>query len=76
MWVSGQLHASAALHREGAPGSDWTGCWEGLRGGLDAVAKKKIPAPVGNRSLVVQPVASHCTDLAVPSHMYAILTKQ
>jgi hypothetical protein len=40
-----------------APDTNWTEGWVGLRAGLDAVAKRKIPAPTGNRATVAQPVA-------------------
>jgi len=36
-------------------GSHWTGGCVGHRAGLDAVAKKKIPALAGKRTSVVQP---------------------
>jgi hypothetical protein len=32
----------------------------GLRHSLDAVAKRKIPAPFGNRTPVFQPVMKYC----------------
>jgi hypothetical protein len=31
--------------------------WVALRAGLDAMAKRKIPAPTGNRSSAINPVA-------------------
>jgi hypothetical protein len=37
--------------RERAPGTRWIGGWVGPRAVLDAVAKRKIPAPAGNRTL-------------------------
>jgi hypothetical protein len=57
MEVSGQLHALPAL----TPGTHWIGGWVGPRIGLDATEKKKL-VPVGNRTLVVQPVARRNTD--------------
>jgi len=56
MEVSGQLHASAALHLEKEPWYSPVGGCLDPRAGLDAVAKKKIPTPSGNRTPVVQPV--------------------
>jgi hypothetical protein len=45
--VSGQSHVSAALYpRERAPCTDWTGCWVGLRSGLDTKVSGKIPLPL------------------------------
>jgi len=58
--VSDQLHDTVALpSEEGVPDIHWLGGWEGLRSGLDAVAKKKnhFTAPAGNRIPVVQPLA-------------------
>jgi hypothetical protein len=37
-------------------GPHWIGDWVGPTAGLDAVAKKKIPASVGNWTPAVQPV--------------------
>jgi hypothetical protein len=40
MWVSGQLHAQAALPSgERTSGTNWIGGWLGPRAGLDTVAK-------------------------------------
>jgi hypothetical protein len=54
---TGQLHAPAALSqgkslRDPLDG----GGWVGARAGLDAIAKKNISAPAGNRTPVIQPV--------------------
>jgi hypothetical protein len=50
--VNGQLHVPAVLHSEKEPPVPI--CYE-ARTGLDAVAKRrKIPAPTGNQTLVVQ----------------------
>jgi hypothetical protein len=59
MEVSGQLHAPATLlHDKEPPGTHWIRGWVDPSGGLDAMAmKKKIPAPAGNRTPVVQPAA-------------------
>jgi hypothetical protein len=48
--------------KERAPGTHWIGGWMGPRTVLDAVVKKKIPAPAGNRTPIVQPVAHHYTN--------------
>jgi hypothetical protein len=42
---------------ERAPGTHRTGGWVGPRASLDAVMKRKSPAPAGNRTPIVQPVA-------------------
>jgi hypothetical protein len=58
MEVSDHLHAPAALPpRERAPGTHWIGDGVGPGAGMDVVAKKKIPIPVGNRTPILQPVA-------------------
>jgi hypothetical protein len=60
MGVSGQRHAPAALYSgEGAAGTHWTGGWVGPRAGLDAKARRKSSASVGDRTPVVQSVVSH-----------------
>jgi hypothetical protein len=52
MEVSGQLHAPAALPpAKETPGTHWIGGWVGPRTVLDTVVKRKIPSPVGNRTL-------------------------
>jgi hypothetical protein len=43
--------------RENVPSIHWTGGWVYSIVGLDAVAKRKIPAPAENQTSVVQPVA-------------------
>jgi hypothetical protein len=57
MEVIGQLHDPAALP-SGKIGSDthWIGDWVSPRAGLDAVKRRNIPAPAGNRTPVVQPI--------------------
>jgi hypothetical protein len=37
--------------KERAPGTHWKGGWVGPRAVVDAVVKRKIPSPVGNRTL-------------------------
>jgi hypothetical protein len=75
MEVSGQLHASATLPPEKAPGIHWIGRWLGLSAGLDAVVKRKIPSPyrISNpdhpaRSLVY-------TDWAIPAPRYGAVLR-
>jgi hypothetical protein len=58
MEASDQFHVPAALLvRKEPPGTHWRGGWVGPIAGLDAVAKRKIPAAARNRTPVVQPVA-------------------
>jgi len=45
MEMNGQLHALAALPSGRAPGTHWIGGWVGPRVSLDAVVKRKFPAP-------------------------------
>jgi hypothetical protein len=45
MEVSGQLHARADLPPGKELGTHWIGGWVGLRAGLDAGMRRKIPAP-------------------------------
>jgi hypothetical protein len=70
MKASGQLHAPAVITpRERAPGTHWIGGWVGLRAGLDTVVKRKIPSPRRESNpdhAIVQPLASRCTDWAIP----------
>jgi hypothetical protein len=43
---------------ERAPGTHWIGDWVGPRAGLGQGGEEKpIPAPVGNRTTVIYPVA-------------------
>jgi hypothetical protein len=42
--------------------------------GLDVLAKRKIPAPVDNQTLVIYPVASHYTDGIICDTDCAILS--
>jgi hypothetical protein len=42
---------------ESAHSTNWIGGWVGPRAGLDNVEKRKLLAPAGNRTPVVQPVA-------------------
>jgi len=58
--LSGQFHAPADLlpWNTDTPGR---GGWVGPGVNLDVVTKRKIPAPAKNRTVVVQPIASHYT---------------
>jgi hypothetical protein len=42
---------------EGAHCADWIGNWMGPTAGLYLVGKRKFPAPTGNQTPVVEPVA-------------------
>jgi hypothetical protein len=42
---------------------------------LDVMAKRNNPAPAGIRIPIVQPVASHYTDRAIPEHMCTLKCK-
>jgi hypothetical protein len=64
MELSGQLHALDYLPLEKRP----------VHNGQEAgwaheVAKRKIPAPAGNRIQAAQPVANYDTDGAIPVPM-------
>jgi hypothetical protein len=60
--VSGQHHAPVLFYpRERTPGTHWTGGWVGLGVSLDAGARRKISAPVGDRTPIIQPVVRHYT---------------
>jgi hypothetical protein len=50
--------------RERALGTHWIGGWVGPRAVLGAVVffREKFPAPAGNRTPIVQPVAQRYTD--------------
>jgi hypothetical protein len=54
MEVNGQFQAPNTLPLEEASDTHWIGGCVDFWAGLDAVAKKKVPAPVGNRIPVVQ----------------------
>jgi hypothetical protein len=63
MDMIGQLHVSAILIPRKEPRYHWIQGWMGPTAGLDtAVGNRKVPAPVGNQTTVVQPEASHYTD--------------
>jgi hypothetical protein len=53
MEASGKIHAHAALpprkEPPSRPGTHWRGGWLGFGAGLDAVKKRKIRRPAGNR---------------------------
>jgi hypothetical protein len=64
------------------PGSQWVGGWVDPRAGLDDVEKRKFLTLPGLvlRPSAVQPVASRCTDYAMPAphtaHMKAISSSE
>jgi hypothetical protein len=50
----GEWSASRPGHftpKEGAPVTHWIGGWVGSKAVLEAVVKRKIPSPAGNRTL-------------------------
>jgi hypothetical protein len=52
--------------RDRAPSTHWIGGWVDLKASLDAVeCRKKSVAPARSLTLVTQPVACYCTDLAI-----------
>jgi hypothetical protein len=56
------------IPRERAPFTHWIGGWVGLRAGLDAVAKRKIPSPrreLNPRTPILRSVAQRYTDWAI-----------
>jgi hypothetical protein len=68
MEVSGQFHTPAALpHRERAHGSHRIGGSVGHIASLEAVERrKKSPAPVGDQTPAIQPVAQRKRRLSHP----------
>jgi hypothetical protein len=62
MELSGQLKTPAALTLEGAPGTHCVGGWMGSRALWTLWGTEKCLAPVGNRTLAVQPVTHRYTD--------------
>jgi hypothetical protein len=50
-------HPGCSIPAERTSGINWTGDWVGLRASLDAVMRRKIPAPAENQTLVIQSVA-------------------
>jgi hypothetical protein len=52
--------------RERNPGTHWIGGWVGARAGLDALSKRKFPAPAGNPTLNIQS-SSLYTDWPTPA---------
>jgi hypothetical protein len=62
--VGVQRHGPAALPL-GSTGTRYIGGWVGPSAGLDGW---KISPPQGFEPLTVQPVASRCTDWAIPAH--------
>jgi hypothetical protein len=65
--VSGQLHAPAALLPGKQPSTHWIGGWLGPRASLDDLEKRKFfTLPALELQPLVHPVASRCTDWAIP----------
>ena len=66
MGVGGQPHGRPLYPRE-RPGAHCIGGWVRSHGRSGQV--RKISSPTCIRSRTVQPVASHCTDCAIPAHV-------
>jgi hypothetical protein len=41
----------------------WTGGGRDSTARLDVVEKRKVPVPTGNRGAIIDPIASHYTEL-------------
>jgi hypothetical protein len=67
--MSGQPQAPSTFTapRERVLTTNWTESSVDPRAGLDAVSKRKTSAPPGNRTPIVQRVASDYTDWAIPA---------
>jgi len=61
------LRSARFTPKERVLGSYWLEGWLSSETSLDVVTKKEILAPTWNRTPVVQPVASHPNDWAVPA---------
>jgi hypothetical protein len=70
MEVSGQRHAPVALYPRGKnpPGTHCTRGWMGPKAGMNAKARKKSSAPVGDWTPIVEPVVRHYTAWATGAH--------
>jgi hypothetical protein len=55
------MEAHGVRGGERTPGTYCTGGWAGPRAGLDTEARGKIPASVGDRTPIVQPIVRHYT---------------
>jgi hypothetical protein len=57
---------------ERAPGTHWIGGWVGPGAGVDEVEKRKFLTYWDSNSYlwVVQPVASRCTNCAIPAPLF------
>lgn len=64
---------AASLPGERALGTYWVGGLMGVKAGMDAVEKIKVPATAGNPTPSVQPVAHRSTDGAIPVHVSVIV---
>ena len=72
MGLRGQRHAPAALPPGKSPGTHFIGGWVGPRAGLDGCGKSRPPPP-GFDPRTVQPIASRCTDRAIPDHLFVLV---
>jgi hypothetical protein len=73
LWPSHNMKWSASrparfTPRERAPSTHWVGGWVGLRSGLDAVVKRKFPAPVGTRTPDHPARSPALYHWAIPAH--------
>jgi hypothetical protein len=57
--------------RKRDPGTHWIGGWLGLRAVLDAVVKRKIPIPLGNR--ILETWSSARSPVAIPTELSRLL---
>jgi hypothetical protein len=62
MEVIRKFRASATLTEERIPSDSWAGILVGLKFVMDRVAKTKLYAPSGNRTIVAQLLSRHLTD--------------
>jgi hypothetical protein len=72
--VGGEWSASHPCHftpKEKAPNTHWIRGWVGPRASLDAVEQKKFLTLLG--PLVIQPVASHYANYAIPLSLVVVI---
>jgi hypothetical protein len=64
--VNAGLRVTATLLlQESVPSTQGTESWMGPRASPEMLAKRKIPVPARNRTLAIQQVASHVTDIVI-----------
>jgi hypothetical protein len=69
-WVVSVTPRPRFTPEEKTPGTHCTGGWVGPRAGLEQGLEEKFPAPVRDRTPVVQPVVRHYTDWATAASKY------